>query len=381
MLYSINTMQPNTSSPMRTFLRVLVVGGIIILLVFLSIGIVKIVPKVVSSLASATVSITSIFDGNGTTTPNQNTGGFEISNNNVPPAATTTTSTVKTGTSNTVVKNPTTYTNNYSNGTPDLAVNIISRGVINSANGAYVETLNFTSSDTVVVKFKVENRGTAPTGNFNLSVAMPAGSSADRLRQITNVGSIPAGAAIEAQAVFTNPQVGTNLPITISADPSGLTRDSNRGNNVSSIGINVIQGSNYPTYNNGNNTVYGQPDFVVQILQVGILDQFNRFVSTTNIPSNSRVAVQFKVINQGNNSSMTNGWFFRAEMTDYPNINKVYNSDIQAGLIGGQSVTYTLGFDNLRFGSNSITVYADSQNNIYETNENNNLGTINFNVY
>ena len=210
---------------------------------------------------------------------------------------------------------------------------------------------------------------------------MPSSAAADRLRQITNVGSIPVGAAVEAQAVFTNPQVGTNLPVTITADPSGITRDTDRTNNSSSINLNVIQGSGNNNYSTGNNTTYGQPDLILQIVQVGTLDQYNRFVPTTNIPSNGRVAVQFKVINQGTNSNMTNGWTFRAEMTDGPYPSKQYNSDIQAGLVGGQTATFTLGFDNLRPGSNSITIYADSQNSVYENNEGNNIGSVNFNVY
>lgn len=380
-------MEPNKTTPMRTFLRVAVVGGIIALLVILSIGIVKIVPRVVTSLASATVSITSLFNNDATSTAPTQTGGFVVVDKNTPPANTSTssisTSSPKPSTSNTGVS----YRNNsnqsntsYVNGNPDLAINIVSKGVINPSNGSYIETNNITSSDTVVVKFRIENRGNGSSGNFNITVVMPAGSPSDRLRQLTNVGSIPAGAAIEAQVVFTNPQVGTNLPVTITADPSSLTRDNNRANNSQSVNLNVTQG-NGPIVTGGNNTTYGQPDIVVQIAQVGILDQFNRFIPTTNIPANGRVAVQFKIINQGTNANMTNGWFFRSEMTDYPNANKLYQSDFQAGLVGGQSVTYTLGFDNLRVGSNSITIYTDSQNNINETNENNNIGTINFNVY
>ncbi|MEI8062177.1 MAG: CARDB domain-containing protein [bacterium] len=396
--------QPKT--PMRTFFRVVIVGAIILVLVFLSIGIVKIVPKVVSSLASATVSITSLFDGNATSTKANTSGGFVVVGNNATSTSSTHTATTtsngstqntnqntNTSTSNTSVTTSTNnshsggssynngYTTNYTNGTPDVAVMILSKGVINPSNGAYVDTNNFTTSDTVVIKFKIENRGTAPTGTFNISVTMPASNSADQLRQITNVGSIPAGAAIEAQAVFTNPQIGNNLPVTITVDPSGLTRDSNRTNNVASIGLNVVQGSNYNGYNTGNNTTYGQPDFTVQILQVGTLDAYNRFIPSTNIPANGRVAVQFRVINRGNNANVSNVWGFRAELTDYPNANKIYNSDIQAGLVGGQIATFTLGFDNLRYGSNSITIYADSQNNVYENNENNNVGSVSFNVY
>ena len=391
MLYNVKIMEPNTQnttpSPKRTFFRVVIIGAIILILVFLSIGIVRIVPKVVSSLASATVSITSLFNGSASTTPATTTNtGFVIVNNN--PASTTVATTTKTNTSaytntntNTNTNNnyyPTTYTNN---GIPDLAVTIISKGVINPANGNYVETNNFTTSDTVVIKFRIGNVGTAPSGTFNLSVSMPASNNSDQLRQITNVASIPAGGIIEAQAVFANPKIGTGLPVAITVDPSSLTRDTNRANNIASVGLNVTQGSTYVSYGTGNNIPNGQPDFIAQIMQVGTLNAYNQFVPTTSIPSNGRVAVQFRVINQGNNANITNPWFFRAEMTDGPNPNKIYNSEIQAGLVGGQVVTYTLGFDNLRYGTNSITLYIDSQNGIYESNENNNISSVSFNVY
>lgn len=383
MLYNVITMEPTTQkttpSPKRTFFRVVIIGAIILILVFLSIGIVRIVPKVVSSLASATVSITSLFNGNATTTPTSTGAGFVINDNKVAtstPVATTT----KTNQSTATYSKPS--TNYIVNGNPDLAVNIISKGIINPANGNYIETNNFTTSDTVVVKFRIQNVGTAPSGIFNLSVSMPASNAKDQLRQVTNISSIPAGASIDAQAVFTNPNIGTGLPVTITVDPSNLTRDINHSNNVASIGINVAQGTNYNGVGNpGNNTYNGQPDFIVQIMQVGTLNAYNQFIPTTSIPANGRVAVQFKVINQGNNANTSNPWSFRAEMTDGPNPNKVYNSEIQSGLVGGQVVTYTLGFDNLRYGSNSITIYIDSQNNVYENNESNNIATVNFNVY
>ena len=131
-------METNKTSPTRTFFRILIIGAIILLLVFLSIGIVRIVPKVVSSLASATVSITSLFGGNASTTPATTTNtGFVIVEKTATSTATST-STVKKPSTNNVTNTGTTYypTTNYTNnGTPDLAVTVISKGVINSSNG------------------------------------------------------------------------------------------------------------------------------------------------------------------------------------------------------------------------------------------------------
>lgn len=131
-------MEPNkettTPSPQRTFFRVLIIGAIILILVFLSIGIVRIVPKVVSTLASATVSITSLFGGDSATTPATTTdSGFVIIDNKKPATTTSPATTPTKKPSTTYYPAPKTNA-----GTPDLAVTIVSSGIINSANGNYV---------------------------------------------------------------------------------------------------------------------------------------------------------------------------------------------------------------------------------------------------
>jgi hypothetical protein len=214
---------------MKTLLRILIIGAILLILIFLSIGIVRVVPKTLSSLASASVSISSLFGGSAsstaTTTESQD-GGFLIAtstektattskslkdilmphvndfptNNYVPRPGTNTSTLNSRGaykTSNTRVCGANEYA--------DLAVTILSKGIIDKNSGSYIETNSFTTNDTVSIKFKVENRGTCTSGTWNLSTQLPSSNPTDRVRNVTTVGALPAGSAVTGVANFDSP--------------------------------------------------------------------------------------------------------------------------------------------------------------------------------
>ncbi len=395
---------------MKTFLRVLIIGAILLILVLLSIGIVRLVPKALSSLASATVSINSLFGGSGsnaTSTTNNtvvpNGNGFIVVGPNG-----TTTGNVSTNTNNSTSsvldilkpnfgKYP---LNNYvptsgtpglpnttsgsnataaqtcaANGAPNLAVSVIGKGVI--SNGQYIETNNFKSNDMVSIKFKVENRGTCPTGKWSLSTSLPSQNATDRQRNVTNVNALPAGAAVTGQANFDNPQPGNVTATFVVTDGSG--RDTSSADNTATANLAV---TNAGTIGGNNGTPIvgdGRPDLIVQVVQVGVLNYNNQFVPVVNntFGPNDRVAIKFNVINQGQNS--TGPWNFRAELSDYP-VRTYNNSQYEAAIPAGGKATYTIAFDNIRAGSNTITLYVDSANQVAEFNESNNIATVNFNV-
>jgi hypothetical protein len=444
---------------MKTLLRVIVIGAILLILVFLSIGIVKIVPKALSSLASATVSIGSIFDGgenatstnngangtsNGTVIPNGN--GFIVVSSSTQNGTGTTTGnspwtaggtngkattslldliTPKFGTypTNNYVptpagqptnkeileaekkalaeKNGGAYTNTGSTGNtqyasnasracvageqPDLAVSILSRGIINKSTGQYIETNNFTTSDTVSIKFKVENRGLCNTGSWSFKAEMPSSNTTDQLRTVSNAGSIPAGRAVTGQANFDSPRAGSSNVVFTVVDTSG--RDSNTSNNVVTSALQV---ANTGTSGNGGVTTVGdgRADLSVRILQTGILSSNNQFIPAStvngtngafggNFRTGDRVAVQFEITNQGRSASGM--WNFRAELTDFP-VKSYENPQYEASIPAGGRAVYTIAFDNIRIGSNTITIFLDHLNQVNEFNEGNNIGSVGFNV-
>ena len=187
-----------------TVLRVAVIAVVLVLLVFVSIGIVKFVPKALNSLANASLSIGSLFTSGtstdatidtGTTPVNTSittsTGGFSIrdltnpnQNNNTISGNTSgigdssnagqNNSNSNTNTSNNVNTNSNTNTavrpsSNTSRtvGASDISVEILSKGIIDRTTGAFIPSNSFTASDAVVVKFKIENRGPYATGPWS----------------------------------------------------------------------------------------------------------------------------------------------------------------------------------------------------------------------
>jgi subtilase family serine protease len=168
-----------------------------------------------------------------------------------------------------------------------------------------------------------------------------------------------------------------NVAATFTAtDTSG--RDANSGNNSAAANLAVV---NSGTTINPTVPVIGNgpADLLVQIVQVGVLNSNNQFVSTgsNTFRAGERVAVKFNVVNQG--QTTTGSWNFRAELSD--NSNRVYeNPQYEAGIPAGGKATYTIAFDNIRIGSNTISIFADSMNQVQEFNESNNVGAISFNV-
>ena len=437
---------------MKTLLRIIVIGAILLILVFLSIGIVKIVPKALSSLASATVSIGSLFGGNASSTDVTNSNGSNgtvVQNGNgFIVVGTSTDNGANTGNSNSSIGGTKTASstclldlitpkfgsypyNNYvptpagqtsKNGTstqsgsnsssnasnggssarvtsrtcvageqPDLAVSILSRGIIN-ASGQYIETNNFTTGDTVSLKFKIENRGICSTGAWNFKAEMPSTNTVDQVRTVSNVASLPAGSAVTGQANFDSPRSGSSNVVLTVTDTTG--RDSNTSNNVATSALSVTN-SGTTNGGNGNNggvitSGDGRPDLNVRILQTGVLTYNNQFVPMSTINGNNgafggnfrsadRVAVQFEIDNQG--LSATGAWNFQAQFTgsNYPA--RIYNNpSYEASIPAGGRAIYTIAFDNIQFGSNSISIFTDNLNQVNEFNEGNNTASVYFNV-
>jgi len=118
---------------------------------------------------------------------------------------------------------------------------------------------------------------------------------------------------------------------------------------------------------------YGKPDLAVRILQTGILNQYtNQIVSQTQFNQSDMIGIKFEIRNDGDANTGT--WYFSAFLPSTSN--PVYASTAQISLRPGESIIYTLGFSNLaNQGINLITVKADQNNSVYESNENNNTQT------
>jgi CARDB len=448
---------------LKTSTKFAVISLVIIILIFLSFFMVKLIPQILSSVANSTVSISSAFfpsngqtKNNSATTTNSSNSAVTLnptikasgeannsSNTNsnqsfwsklfgsnktdtskandsqvnfsVATSSKPNTNDTNGNSVNKVIYNDrNTGNQNAINGKPDLAVQITSIGIM-GANGVFVSTNNFTTSDTVVIKFKVENQGTAPSGAWVMRVNMPSSNTSDQIKTIS-AGSIPAGAAITGQAVFNTPAVGSNQQVTIFVDPNGTIVESNKNNNQTSIALNVTSANNNynDSYNNGynynNNCVNGYtytngiynscnsgyasniPNLAIRQIALGKIDAYNQFVQTDYLRTTDNVAIKFEVTN--NSSVYTSSWTWKGQSSgpnqyyynNYSNGNYsngyTYNNDgsrnsnptsMESGLAPGETRTYTVTFNNLTYGSNYITVTADSGNNIVESNDNDNV--------
>lgn len=119
------------------------------------------------------------------------------------------------------------------------------------------------------------------------------------------------------------------------------------------------------------NVLSGLPDFVVSIGATGYLTaaSADSFVASSTVPSGSRPAVKFTIKNIGTNKS--GEWRFSASIptqTAY-----IYQSPLQQSLNPGDSIDYTLGFDQPIAGTDKmISVTANFDRAIGESNTNNN---------
>lgn len=449
-----------TTNILKRSVRVILIILVIFILILLSFTMVRIVPKVLSSMANATVSVTSAFfpisdsnDGansnqnanqnntdttttavtldNQNSTENKNSTSFlskffgqdennrndanfvvatssKTNNNPVQNSNPNKVNNTNTNTGNNANNSSRNYTYTQ-NGVADLAVEIISVGTNN--NGSYISTNTFQNTDTVVVKFKVENRGTSASSAWSMKVDMPSSNSNDRTRTISSRG-IPAGMAITGQAIFTSPNIGQNQIISIFVDSTNAVSESNESNNQTSATINVSQNYNNYNYNNNYNNGYynngyynynnyqnGQ-NLTIRLVGIGKMDSYNQFTTTNYIRTSDKIALRFEVTNNGSNTipnwnwkatltgpnpyssynnNYNNGYYYNNYYTNYNyGAGYYYNNDgsrgytnpsQEYGIAPNQTRTYTAVFENPMYGNNNFTINIDSSNNVNETNE------------
>ncbi len=115
---------------------------------------------------------------------------------------------------------------------------------------------------------------------------------------------------------------------------------------------------------------YGLPDLIVTIEAVGYLTTASTesFVNNTTVPSGFRPAVKFTVKNVGTN--IASAWRFSAIIPSP--VNSLYISNLQQQLGPGDYVEYTLGFDQPNRGEQTLTVAANYDRTVGESNTNNN---------
>ncbi len=295
------------------------------------------------------------------------------------------TNTNNNGSTVTVVTTPSTNTNtntNTSNGanakpvTPkpttkpavtgvDLAVRVISIGSI-SASNTFTPGATVPAGSRPAIRFEVINLGQTNSGTWNFKVNSP--SPTTPVYYSSAQPTLANGDRVEYTFGFDNSTNGGT--VVISVNENKQITETTYANNVYS----------YSVSGNSNNTPVSTgtgKDLTVQFTSVGYMSN-GTFIPTYSIPRSARAVVKFVVTNTGNEA--TGNYTFTADLPS--TTDSSYTSNVQTSLGAGQSMEYTLAFDNIRnTGSNAATVRVDSGSQVSETNENNNSASTYFTAY
>lgn len=115
----------------------------------------------------------------------------------------------------------------------------------------------------------------------------------------------------------------------------------------------------------------GPADLAVTITRLGVIDpRTNRFIETSTSNPSDRVAMQFQVTNLGQRASGI--WRFTAYLPTNVPSDQIYSSAFQSSIPSGKTSYFTIGFYGLRSGTNELRIVVDPQNAIPESNEANN---------
>jgi hypothetical protein len=171
----------------------------------------------------------------------------------------------------------------------------------------------------------------------------------------------------DGNAVLTQTTTSVVPPTTVTTDTTSNTAP-------------VTQPASTPVFTNTNTAPsaashprapYGLSDLAVTIIATGYLasDSTASFTPANIIPPGARPAVEFSIANNGTN--VTGPWSFLAQI---PSINNnVFNSPVEPSLNPGDHTVFTLGFNEAIPGpAQTITVAADPNDQIIESNEGNN---------
>lgn len=199
---------------------------------------------------------------------------------------------------------------------------------------------------------------------------------------VNRVGS----AAVYLGSVFTRAPVSalTTLPETIPAsvasttiqlggeNPATATRPTTTKSKTIATTAGAKTGGAYQI--SGATTtgaLSGLPDLIVTINAVGYLTSTSTdsFVASSTVPSGNRTAVRFTIKNVGTNTA--GPWRFSASIPTESAY--IYQSQLQQSLAPGDSIDYTLGFDQATPGADKmISITANFDHAVTESNPNNN---------
>lgn len=236
---------------------------------------------------------------------------------------------------------------------PDIEVRLVKVGIIDAKNN-FTETRVISPQDKVRVTFVVSNEGNAPTGAWKLKTTLPTTVVSDKNYISKIQPSLKPGDAFEMNLAFD------------SFDPSAKDIIIEA---QSSTDTNTINNKIETTLEGDGSITSGKTDLEIAIVSIGVMDrETNRFSTSNNFYSDDKIAMKFEVTNKGGKAS--GPWSFKALFPSNGEDN--LDSGSQPSLKPGAKMTFTLGFDSPKSGSQKVSITVDDNNRISEDNESNN---------
>lgn len=204
---------------------------------------------------------------------------------------------------------------------------------------------------------------------FVPTIVNRVGSAAVYLGSVFNPADEPTLSVVSTPTASTTISFGDSNSTTSTPTTPSRTNPIKTTAGEKTIGVYQIDGAT------ATGALSGLPDLVVDISSVGYLASISAdsFVATSTMQSSNRPAVKFTVKNIGTNKS--GQWRFSASIPTQSSY--LYYSPFQQSLNPGDSIDYTLGFDQPISGSNKmISVTANFDHAIGESNTNNNSASV-----
>lgn len=296
-------------------------------------------------------------------------------NPNYETTSTTTTTSVSTGsydapTTNTTKPVTTTNTDSYSSapstptyyGNPDLSISLVQASVMNTTNATLRNISEARFGDRILMRVRVTNIGTSPSGTWSVSSILPTTLIGDRNFTSSYQPSLRPGDIYEMTIGFDafDGSLGS-ISLTLVG-----TNDINFTNNTLTIPVpNTGTNNGYNNYN--YNYSSGRADLKVRILAVGTLNGGN-FRETNNIDNNDKVGVRFEVENTGGESTGT----FDIEVRLPNDDNDDYQIRNVNSFSPGERRVFLVGIDDPKRGDHKLVVEVDSDSDVREKSESNN---------
>ncbi len=339
-------------------MKSLSIVGLIAILAVISYGLVKATPVIIRGLASAAVSLSSVFIPAEKLAVSSDTYSIASGDTFTLKWALETSNPASTGGS---------YTVSYpcmdgvhleavSRGSNDIIFCNTVFHFLNNDNSLALVGFS-TKGKTVELPITVyftRNNDSSPSARANVVITITGETSADAVKPPVQPGT-------------TAPTTGT----------SGNTSNSTNSGTNTGTGATTYQptqivqipgtGVGQASASNPN----GNIDLTAQIIDVGYINTTtNAFVVAKEVKPDQRAAIRFEIVNLG--SKAAKDWTFAAVLPTFPGY--IFQSNTQQTLNPGDRVQFTLGFDSImRRAENEFIINVDPIGSVQETDESNNI--------